>query len=397
VVCSLIAFKDCLISFKAKEFSISACCCAIFFCHSFSFKRISCNNLYSYIFLLPPVFQPYLGNSADVFSNSDPYGPAYQGLRDSMNNNGVEFGLHTGDTKSGSTVCNDTYYNRFRTLSNSLNYPTLYTIGDNEWTDCHRVNNGNYDPLERLAYVRSRFFNANGTSVLGKGTIQTSSFNITPYVENQYFTYKNLMIALLHVPGSNNNFYDGGPSGGSCPSTINATIDPGCVKATAEFLARDAATIVSLRKVFELAKLNRNPGILITIQADFLPPGNVNSTACNSFGITVANVASKIPTGFHNFTRALLQETANYTGKVLLQNGDSHFYRNCNPTTLSNFQYVMVPGSDTIGWVLATIDPDTPEVFRSFQAIYPAPVTSFKVALWGDLVCQYVVVSHRLL
>ena len=34
-------------------------------------------------------------------------------------------------------------------LSN-LRGPVIYTPGDNEWTDCHRVNNGGYNPLERL-------------------------------------------------------------------------------------------------------------------------------------------------------------------------------------------------------------------------------------------------------
>ena len=282
-----------------------------------------------------------------------------------MNNNGVDFSLHTGDLKSGGTACNDTYFGRFQSLSNSLNYPTLYTPGDNEWTDCHRTNNLNFDPLDRLTYVRTRFFNPNGTSVLGKGTpIQTSSFNISPYVENQYFTWKNLMVSLLHVVGTNNNFYDFG-----CPSTLNATIDPGCVKATAEFRARDAANILSLRKVFELAKQNSNTGIVINIQADMLPSGN--STVCNGLGLTVANVASKISSGFHNFTTALLQETANYTGKVLLLHGDSHFFRDCNPSTLPNLRFVMVPGANSIAWVLATIDPSTPEVFRSFQFVDP--------------------------
>ena len=33
--------------------------------------------------------------------------------------------------------------------------PLVYTPGDNEWTDCHRANNGAYNPLERLAFVRS--------------------------------------------------------------------------------------------------------------------------------------------------------------------------------------------------------------------------------------------------
>ena len=34
----------------------------------------------------------------------------------------------------------------------------IYVPGDNEWTDCHRANNGGYDPLERLAFLRAMFY-----------------------------------------------------------------------------------------------------------------------------------------------------------------------------------------------------------------------------------------------
>jgi hypothetical protein len=32
---------------------------------------------------------------------------------------------------------------------NSLSKPFWYTPGDNDWTDCHRNNNGALNPLER--------------------------------------------------------------------------------------------------------------------------------------------------------------------------------------------------------------------------------------------------------
>jgi hypothetical protein len=40
--------------------------------------------------------------------------------------------------------------------------------GDNEWTDCHRVNNGQYNPLERLDYLRSVFFPQIGQTTGGQ-------------------------------------------------------------------------------------------------------------------------------------------------------------------------------------------------------------------------------------
>jgi hypothetical protein len=36
--------------------------------------------------------------------------------------------------------------------------PLVYTPGDNEWTDCHRADNGGYLPTERLATIRGTFF-----------------------------------------------------------------------------------------------------------------------------------------------------------------------------------------------------------------------------------------------
>ena len=51
--------------------------------------------------------------------------------------------------------------------SRRFNDPLVYTPGDNEWTDCHRANNGKYDPLERLAALRAMFFPMPGLTLGG--------------------------------------------------------------------------------------------------------------------------------------------------------------------------------------------------------------------------------------
>jgi hypothetical protein len=65
---------------------------------------------------------------------------------------------HLGDIKSGSSLCTDEYFAMIRTQFDRFTDPLVYTPGDNEWTDCHRPNNGSYNPLERLAKVRQVFF-----------------------------------------------------------------------------------------------------------------------------------------------------------------------------------------------------------------------------------------------
>ena len=52
--------------------------------------------------------------------------------------------------------------------------PLVYTPGDNEWTDCHRANNGSYNPLERLGKVRQLFFPHPGRT-LGQHPVDVAS------------------------------------------------------------------------------------------------------------------------------------------------------------------------------------------------------------------------------
>jgi hypothetical protein len=54
--------------------------------------------------------------------------------------------VHVGDIKNGSSRCDNSYFQFVFNSFNSLRKPFLYTPGDNEWTDCHRANNGAYDP-----------------------------------------------------------------------------------------------------------------------------------------------------------------------------------------------------------------------------------------------------------
>jgi hypothetical protein len=73
-------------------------------------------------------------------------------LVDQMNNLPLKFSIHVGDIKSGETPCTDDVYDNFIELTSGLNHAVIYTPGDNEWTDCHRLPSP-MDPIERLAHV----------------------------------------------------------------------------------------------------------------------------------------------------------------------------------------------------------------------------------------------------
>jgi hypothetical protein len=84
----------------------------------------------------------------------------YERLISAINQTNPSFSIFVGDTKSGSTPCSDEYNQKVKKYFNQFSAPLIYSIGDNEWTDCHRPLAGSYDPLERLESVRATFFNS---------------------------------------------------------------------------------------------------------------------------------------------------------------------------------------------------------------------------------------------
>ena len=75
-----------------------------------------------------------------------------------MNASDIAFSIYDGDIKDGSSQCTDDIYDAAIAMFDSLNKPVFYVPGDNEWTDCHRTNNGGYDNLERLDHLRKVMF-----------------------------------------------------------------------------------------------------------------------------------------------------------------------------------------------------------------------------------------------
>ena len=182
-----------------------------------------------------------------------PYGPheEFAALIDKINTQSLAFTIHVGDIKSGSTVCADETFLSVRQLFDQFDRALIYTPGDNEWTDCHRVNNGRYDPLERLEKIRQLFFASNES--LGKQQLplqtQSSQKPFTSFVENRRWSQGKVRFATLHLVGSNNNLQPGLPS-------------------SSEFAAREHANIAWLKETFAEAKANMDSAVVLAMQAD---------------------------------------------------------------------------------------------------------------------------------
>lgn len=121
-----------------------------------------------------------------------------------------EFIIHLGDIKSGSEYCgNELLERRIRQLDGSAK-PLIYTVGDNEWTDCHRRTAGGFDPLERLQWLRKRAFqkpvSLGQTSLAVQQQASLTDAADTP-AENLRWQRGSVLFISFNVPGSNNNYW----------------------------------------------------------------------------------------------------------------------------------------------------------------------------------------------
>ncbi|WP_462203035.1 metallophosphoesterase, partial [Frankia sp. CcWB3] len=112
----------------------------------------------------------------------------------------VSLVAHLGDIKNGSSVCSDSYFATIKSDFDQFQDPLVYTPGDNEWTDCHRANNGGYNPLERLGKLRQVFFPVPGRT-LGVNARQVTSESAdpayAPFVENAMWTQSGVVFSTL--------------------------------------------------------------------------------------------------------------------------------------------------------------------------------------------------------
>jgi hypothetical protein len=286
-------------------------------------------------------------------AGDDPKIPA---LLKSINQSDIAFSIYDGDIKDGSSKCTDDIYASALTMFGEMKKPVVYVPGDNEWTDCHRLNNGGYDGLERLAYVRKTMFPTTGS--LGKR--QMPLIHQAPlgekFVENTRFSHNDIVFATLNVPGSNNNKI---LNEKDCTNKSARTAAQ-CEASNAEYLDRDAANVRWMQQAFADAKSSKARGLVLVFQAD---PG---------FDLpeTEELDESQAPnfSGYRNFINSVVAETEQFPGQVLLVHGDTHFFKVDKPLysptkLLANLTRLQTFGSPMIHWVRVTVDAKNANVF----------------------------------
>ena len=282
--------------------------------------------------------------------------PKIPALIKSINQSDIAFSLYDGDIKDGSSRCTADIYFAALAMFGRMNKPVVYVPGDNEWTDCHRLNNGGYDALERLDYIRKTMFSAPGS--LGKRpmALQHQGKPGEKFVENTRFSHHKIVFAGFNIPGSNNNKI---LDEKDCTNKSARTAAQ-CEVSNAEYAERDAANVQWLQQAFQAAKDQKSRGVVLVFQADpgFDLPETQDIDESKAPGVS----------GYRNFINAVVAQTEQFAGQVLLVHGDTHFFKVDKPLyspakVLPNLTRLQTFGSPLIHWVRVTVDTKDPNVF----------------------------------
>ncbi len=237
-----------------------------------------------------------------------PYGAAqveaFPGWVDQINDGDADLVLHVGDIKNGSSRCDTSYFEMIRTQFDRFQAPVVYTPGDNEWTDCHRPNNGAYDPYERLDTIRDVFFDRPGITMGRAQKVADQADRGFP--ENVSLRRQGVSMAVVHVVGSNNGL---APWTGATAPNVEQLI---------EEEARMSASIDLVQDTFATAHQRRDRAVAIFLQADMFDPGNPLDGSWDT-------------SAFNELVQVITEESAAFDGDVYLFDGDSHVYTEDHP------------------------------------------------------------------
>jgi len=302
----------------------------------------------------------------------------------------VDLVVHVGDIHSGKQFCTEAYDRAVFGLWTAFKDPLVYTPGDNEWSDCHKVaeGGGTYnktshqidyvrdaggdpvdytggDPIANLSLVRSIFYSNPGVTLGGRKKqvfSQAQFFDATnhptdaKFVENVLWVQSKTLFVTIDLPGGSNNDQDiwyGAP-------TMSAA-------QASEVVERTGADLRWLDTAFALAQNDPDiRAVVIVGQADMWDPEKGPAHQA----------------GYEPFVQNIAQHTTTFAKPVLLLNGDSHVYRSDNPLSaadplnymhpgydVSNFHRIVVHGSTfPLEWMRLTVDPraNAPQGSESF-------------------------------
>ncbi len=297
-------------------------------------------RLYHLIFPLMFIAAPVVADLRVIAMGDMPYGspdktyPLFEALIGEINDARPDLVIHVGDIRGGKTTCDDAIIDQQRIYMDQIDAPVIYTPGDNEWTDCHRNSLGDFEPAERLAYLRRTFFDEPGQS-LGASPVQVFHQGVIGFPENTRLKMDDILIFTLHVVGSDDGeSREGGVSKQDHKSRRRANVD---------WLKESFAQATDARAV------------IVAMHADMF----------RGKGFKRKKQKWKGGGPYEQIGEALADAAMAYGKPVLLIYGDGHDYTVSSPLskTAPNFAAIEVYGADQMHAVEIILKGDAPKMF----------------------------------
>lgn len=277
----------------------------------------------------------------------------------------VDWVAHLGDIKSGSSECTDEYFDWVRSEFDRFEDALVYTPGDNEWTDCHRTNNGAYNPYERLHAIRDTFFPVRNRT-LGQNPMRVTSQWNRGLIENVRFRQGDASFAALHVVGSNNGL---APWTGETDANWYQRL---------EVAVRTHSTLQLIDQTFDNARKERSGLVVLMMQADMFDP-------------SVTDPSIDDLSAFAPIVRRIAHNARKFDGEVLLLDGDSHTWNEDRPLArgsswpsfygakpANNLTRITVEGAGSVDEYLR-VTVDDGEYSYERVPFAPTPITGVKI------------------
>lgn len=297
-----------------------------------------------------------------------PYSPALEMATDQLlkhidQDPSAQWILHVGDIKGGGESCSDNLLHKRLQQIRNTQKALVFIPGDNEWTDCHRDSNGNYNSQERLAHLRKVAFNKPET--FGKQAFGVEQQRDQGFPEHLMWREGSTLFITLNVPGSNNDL--------SNPSS-RKTSDENVQKL---FLERQHAINAWLEKAEQGFQQWGITETVIGIQGNPLD-GSGRAWSLDRLWRT--------GNGYEYFLKRLVQYTEHTRRPVLLAHGDTHRFKwdqpdfsawGASPAVAALIHRVEGWGHPFINsWVKITIEQGAAKPFKAESITLPAPNTN---------------------
>lgn len=288
--------------------------------------------------------------------------PVYETLIKNINATNPSLIIHTGDATHPGDCTNKTI-DRGYNFMNSFDAPVLFTLGDNDWTDCPKKD---YNSIERLNYYRKTYFNSNIT--LGSKPVEVFNQNEIGYPENMRLLKDNIGFVTVHVTRAINH---------AIP------LEPDLRK---EFFSRNEANLLWLKNSF--LEFNDTDAIVVTLHANMFESQRLPlkmlihkiyknkklllnyDTYIKLFRTLFGSPNYKFKLPYRDIGRTIQKLSSEFKKPVLLLHGDTHFHRITKP--LKNFPYLHVIetfGNPNIKAIEIAVQPKSKNPFKVKQII----------------------------